>query len=391
MLMKTRDIIQKLVDDHKYETAIEVIKSLDTDEENTEYYRFLLCSCYAGLNKDADFLKLFQSVCDLGDLADQILLNHYIMLANSTDAAGNSALSFHLLERLIEYIQDFRMGMLNPVVVSYLARKNLRSDLIQKSEKSYREKGSNISNLSEEGCEKSPPVLLITLPKAASLFLATNISNLYGYSDLRISLDFFPDDHVFPSSALQLSKGGYLAWSHINASKHNLKTLYDSGVTKFVIQIRDPRQALLSFVHHTRDNLTGPAHHFVNRLIPKIDSEWFDLSLYQQIDTYIDEWFPAAIKWLADWLDVIDNDPNFSILFLRFEDMQNREAETVEGIAQFLNLSHVPTDIIPMEQNNHFRSGQIDEWKMVLSQEQCDRVNGLFPKALAERLGYELL
>jgi hypothetical protein len=107
---------------------------------------------------------------------------------------------------------------------------------------------------------------LVTMPKSGSLYLLMRFVEGLNIPPYHISLDLFPHDHLVPAWAEDLARGGAIAQEHLDASEANLDLLRRAGVTRIVVQVRDPRQAALSWTYHI-DGITGERTS-VRRLMP---------------------------------------------------------------------------------------------------------------------------
>lgn len=231
-------------------------------------------------------------------------------------------------------------------------------------------------------------IFLCTLPKAGSFYLAQNIQHEFSLPDIRISLDHFPSDQVVIEAAKLFARGGRSSWNHLDASDDNIQALCRAGIDKLVLQVRDPRQAMLSFIHHVDRNLVAQNLHYRARLDPHIPSAWAEWSLGEKIDFYIDGWLPKAMSWMERWCQVIADQCGPEILVLRFEDMREDALGHMKQIAAFYGYSTEQLSVSEKDANPHFRSGLKEEWREVLSPLQQRQANKHISFVVMETLGY---
>src|SRR5262249_60039065 len=104
---------------------------------------------------------------------------------------------------------------------------------------------------------------------------------------------------VVESWARDYARGGACHSSHLQPTPENVARLKRCGIDKLIVHVRDPRQALLSLMHHVTPYPRGP-----------------EGPLDQRIETAADDYL-ASIRWIEGWLDAEDE---IRILFSRFED-----------------------------------------------------------------------
>ncbi|MCC3559265.1 MAG: tetratricopeptide repeat protein [Microcoleus sp. PH2017_27_LUM_O_A] len=166
---------------------------------------------------------------------------------------------------------------------------------------------------------------------------------------------------------------------------------------RLLVNVRDPRQALLSWVDHlnrtqqSRDVPTQEELFFKFKCCP---ADYFSLSISEQISHEIESGFlPKAIQWIEGWLDAEEN-PSFypEILFTKHEDLVSDPKALFESILNFYELekSNFPLPEPPkFMEGTHYRKGRVDEWREVFSPQQIEKASSLMPKRLLERFGWQ--
>jgi len=154
---------------------------------------------------------------------------------------------------------------------------------------------------------------------------------------------------------------------------------------KLVIHIRDPRPALLSFAHHIIAN-----HDTTNK-----PDNYFDLNLNQQLDWCIDNVMPYLLNWINDWLaikaseDIKEN--GLKILVTTYDELIEDELKLFNKILAFYDIpaSKFHYQPIKKEQAPHFRKGDQEEWRQVLTAEQQNRINTMVSDDLLQRFNWK--
>lgn len=232
-------------------------------------------------------------------------------------------------------------------------------------------------------------VPLTTLPKSGTYYLSRLFSEGLNLRPLIVSNQYFPHDTIYQPRLREFIKGGYVSQDHFPASQINVTHLAHL-LEKVVVQTRDPRQAMLSYVHF----LSSEA--FVNNIpetrrfvYPTLPENFYELELARQLDWGIEYWLPELVTWIREWQDA-DANSTLSVLFTRFEDLVTDESALVHSILDFLEI---PQDAyastkIELDSSVHFRAGQSDEWRKTLTANQIGRANELIPDDMKERFGW---
>ena len=94
---------------------------------------------------------------------------------------------------------------------------------------------------------------------------------------------------------LLFSGGGFVSQNHLAPSPENLQILQHFKL-KMVLHLRDPRQALLSWIHYlhyiTHGNDTSEQLLYFT---PRTPFGYFELSLSRQIDWQIENYMPQLV------------------------------------------------------------------------------------------------
>ncbi|MEG5053885.1 tetratricopeptide repeat protein, partial [Microcoleus sp. B13-B6] len=237
----------------------------------------------------------------------------------------------------------------------------------------------------------------ITLAKSASTYIFNALQNLVNNCDNADKpryLTIFEGNTTY----LQLlteepykNSTSNLVSAHLYAEPYNLLTI-SLIVDRLIVNVRDPRQVTLSQVHH--NNLyrynRSPVHIFNCSQLPK---NYFCMSLTEQISWQIDNWaLPGAIKWIESWLDAEEN-PLFypKILFTRQEDLVENSQELFNTILDFYEIERWRFTMPPpptFKVGTHYRTGNVDEWRDVFTQEQAEKASSMIPNRLLDRFGW---
>jgi len=188
-----------------------------------------------------------------------------------------------------------------------------------------------------------------------------------------------------------LSVGGKVTICvHADAWLGNLASIHRL-IDRLVVHVRDPRQAMLSGVHHLNDLRLRRGPNFVAKLPFSLPSNYFGLSLPEQIDWMIHNTLSEFVRWIEGWLDAAAN-PLFRprVLFTRYEDLHANPEAFFERLLRFYEIAwRVPGFRLPPAQSGqHYRNGLTDEWRTVLTPRQQEAASALVSARLRERFDW---
>jgi hypothetical protein len=237
------------------------------------------------------------------------------------------------------------------------------------------------------------PVLINSLPKSGSMYLYNHIAKQFQLPQERVADNFFPDDLIVRDYIRDFANKPCVAQAHLPARQLN-RVLLKNHLRKIMVHVRDPRQATLSWVHHVR-KLKGEGRRLELSFIdPALPDDYFQRDLAEQTDYQIDVHLPMLVDWIEGWLDA-EADPDFTvqILFTQFRDMRNDPARFFSEIAAFFGLPQSQLDADaeqPKGDADHYRKGEVDEWRRVFSPEQIARANAVMTPRICDRFDWPL-
>jgi Sulfotransferase domain len=233
-----------------------------------------------------------------------------------------------------------------------------------------------------------PAMLLVSMQKSASEYLRENLMRALDIPELHIGIGTVPRDKVIPSAVQQLARGGAIARSHMDGA--NFGALAANGITRMLLQIRDPRQVTVSWTHMMR-RLSDVAFQYAAKMYhPEVPADFRVWTLQQEIDWAIDNYLPGQLSWLESWAAVLDTEPSIPICVLKFEDFRAEEDTFFRRIANFYGLAQIDRPALSDQSAaamRNFRLGDIDEWRTVLAPERLKVFNSRL-KSLAERFAW---
>ena len=324
------------------------------------------------------------------------------------------AIYFEILERIEIFGKDFKdfridydpkhfdhlIKFINNLIIKFPEQPDLFDRLsrtfIAKGDKVNAQKNYNHSlKLQRKKLNKTNQtglIVFISMPRSGTGFVSNAILNGMKLNDLRNEYKFsdswFPKKAIFPFNGHLSSpyfipmKNGFVS-GHAPATFENLSFL-DHLTDKTVVNFRDPRQSIISWVHYMKYlQYTG---NYSAIFEYKIDENYFTRSFEYQIDWQIDNFFlETNINWIKKWLEVKNNNYfNGEILYLNYELLVDNMDNYFSKILKFYNLDNSIFKLPKkpkFKNQSHLRKGDKNEWKQVLTNRQILKINNFIPES----------
>lgn len=236
---------------------------------------------------------------------------------------------------------------------------------------------------------RQPPILLTTMPKAATYYLSNLLAEGLSYKTKIVGHQYFPYDTISYAAIKEFGKGNTISQDHFPATEINIH--HATNVTdRVVCHVRDPRQAMLSYIYYLEEFKGGDDTFFL--IYPRLPRDYFEFPSSEKIDWGIEHWLPLLIEWTEQWIEVADRKNGLQVLITHFEDLVRDERKFVERILDFYQIS-LQRFIYPALRKTsalHFRKGELDEWRRTLTNDQQQSATKAIPSAMANRLGWSL-
>lgn len=223
---------------------------------------------------------------------------------------------------------------------------------------------------------QKPGILITALPKSASAFLSRAIADILDAPLVRASMGEFPEMAIVPRWVGQVARGGCVTHDHFDASPSNLTAIAASGIQHIFVQLRDPRAALWSYVHHDRRMSSKPA-------------------ASRSLEELIDLFYRPAIAWIASWLAATSFlGGKVQVYFTDYQAVTETTQAVIEAIFQLSHAEHLVPEVsvfLSRRSNQYvpsvnFRSGRAEEWREHIPPSLQRRLWELLPIVLRERM-----
>ena len=228
-----------------------------------------------------------------------------------------------------------------------------------------------------------PSVLIATLPKSGTVYVQSVLAQTLGYVYGRsVTTPGFPKNVLQRPELFDFARGGMITVSHFQGDPLNIEGLLESGIKKGVLLVRDPRDALLSWMAFYRQRKlyrAGPAHHTVS---------FPTMSFEEQFEFHLTRFFRNAISWLSEWLDAFESHPELQFMIMDHEQLASNETLFFERL-----LSHfeIAAQVKTAERNaaTHFSGNRRSDWRTGFSPEHIERLNSAVPERIWDAFGWE--
>ncbi|QEL16841.1 hypothetical protein PX52LOC_03814 [Limnoglobus roseus] len=235
-------------------------------------------------------------------------------------------------------------------------------------------------------------LLFAVLPRSASIYVFDALAAGLALDKVTVCAHRFPQETINSHAAARLAVPGTICHTHIDARLGNL-ALINPFLDRMVVHVRDPRQAVLSAVHHMNDlrRRLGAGH--VAGFGATFPNHYFDLPFPEQIDFMIAHGLPEFVRWIEGWLAAAAN-PLFrtKVLFTRYEDLHADPAAYFRSILEFYGVAWVSPAFQPppaVSGSRHFRKGATDEWRTAFTPAQRDAACAAVPLRVLQRFGWQ--
>jgi hypothetical protein len=238
-----------------------------------------------------------------------------------------------------------------------------------------------------KGLDKKPSIFLVTLPKSATVYIANSIASTLGYTlSSTVVSPTFPKNIVWAPMIHDFMRGGMVSVSHMQPDVFNMRGVKQAGLRKGVLHLRDPRATLLSWVHFL--DKRGARHESGFGSIENPAGVKFqNMPFEERTDACIDHFFMHSVAWIENWLEQLKIDPRLNFLIVRHDDLISDEEAYFNRIMKFYDLNSKVSTVVS-DETTHFRSGNNNEWREVLTSAQIERMNNAIPNWMFERFGW---
>jgi hypothetical protein len=228
------------------------------------------------------------------------------------------------------------------------------------------------------------------MPKSGSVYVEKSLSKILGLRTMHLGNRYGLIDQIDIQNAHTFSRGGFVSQNHLAPSPENLQVLQHFKL-RMVLHLRDPRQALLSWVHYLHYvSGSDDTSEELLYVTPRPPLGYFKFPLSRQIDWQIENYMPQLVQWVARWVEIADRS-TIPILITHQNDLRIAEKAFFDAILNFYQLDRdyaLPNLARTMEET-HYRLADPMEWRQTFRPDQAAFATSLIPEFLSRRFGWD--
>ncbi|HVT51376.1 MAG TPA: sulfotransferase domain-containing protein [Dongiaceae bacterium] len=230
-----------------------------------------------------------------------------------------------------------------------------------------------------------PPILINTLPKSGSKYILRSLSRTLQVDDIRIQGAGLTRAGIAEPNFKRFIQGNHVCQEHLPAEPHIVAAL-ETAVPRVVLHLRDPRAALVSWVHHV--NTIYKKGHYVAILQgveTRMPEKYFEWGIPDQLAWQTDHFLPTTVNWISRWMDVIEEkSSSLEIMITTYPELAADSVALLARILKFYQIDFEPDWIsrrAPEVGKWNYRAGQKADWRDAYTPVLLDRATAL----IAER------
>ena len=240
--------------------------------------------------------------------------------------------------------------------------------------------------------QNCPPIFISTLPKSGSIYILSTIQLTLNLTLQNYTSGEFPYSYINYKNIKKWKQPGYINLEHISADPINLR-LINFYCDRMIVHVRDPRQAVLSWVHYLPKMYQEEQESLFARMSLPLPTDFFNWEFPECLDWYIKHHFEHWVQWIQKWVDAEqDTTLQTKILFTTHKELSQNPEDLFFKITRFYDIpDHYFENIkLPKKKEGelHFRKGLSNEWDDVFTEEQKEITASMIPQSLKDKFGW---
>jgi hypothetical protein len=237
-----------------------------------------------------------------------------------------------------------------------------------------------------------PPILINTLPKSGSKYILRSLSRTLQVGSIRILNSGLTQAGIGEPEFKRFAEGNYVCQEHMPALPHLIASL-EMKTPRMVLHLRDPRAALVSWVHHVNTIYRkGHIIAILQGVEQRMPEDYFERSVTDQLAWQTDHFLPTTSNWISRWMDVVD-DPatQLKILITQHAELAADSQALLARILRFYEIDFEPDWIntrTPQVGKWNYRAGSKENWRDAYPPALLDRATSMIETRERERFGW---
>jgi hypothetical protein len=235
-----------------------------------------------------------------------------------------------------------------------------------------------------------PAVFLNTMPKSGSMYLANRIRSAYGTPPVRMGVIGFEWNYLVDARVRLLVQGGLWDQMHLDARPENLDGLAAGGITRIFLHVRDPRAAMLSWLHYeTTPEVNGRNAYLSLGEAGARPAGYWQWPFAERLHWSVENTFHVWVQWSEKWLHAVQNDRRFTFLVSEFARFSENPQRTLRELTAFYGIPDGLVDMSPPSgTKDHYRKGSASAWRETYEARDLAAMASQIPPALRDAFGW---
>lgn len=255
------------------------------------------------------------------------------------------------------------------------------------------------AQLAKVDSESTPNIFIVAIMKSASEHIVEVLKNGLSYERVMVFSCRRVDQGVINSNMVAFFETKHaIGKQHFNAPNITIKafkndvldeSLYRKYSNKLVVHFRDPREVLLSWVHHLSETKSTGGFSI------EPPNDFYNWKLQRKVDWAIEHSLPNLVLWTKAWMDYIEEQKlkkdGLQILVTTYDEFKKDELAFYKRILSFYNIpeSEFTYQPIPKEKAIHFRKADSSEWRSVFTSAQKDKIANMVPDNVLQHFRWQ--
>jgi hypothetical protein len=163
------------------------------------------------------------------------------------------------------------------------------------------------------------------------------LSETLGCGRLHLGNMYSLIDQISLEKMQAFAKGGWVVQDHLAPSLENMQILQHFGCS-MVLHVRDPRQAMVSWLHHLDRVYRKQGEEPLLLVAPRPPAGYFTWDFADKIDWQIDHYLLLVIDWLVRWL-AIHGSGEVPILLTDYRELSGDAGRLCRRICGFYGIA----------------------------------------------------